>query len=225
MLVERAIIRKVQQSLLRDRDDGSIQKFFRSTARVAAGKVAFLIRIRKSAQTAWLSFTGEACCHFNVITSVGNYSRTCGGDTVCSGSSQLSEQVTTFQHVAKRRKIYNENYNLKFESSANKPISKFLPSKYRICLVWWSNLCHWYRFQAARTFTFLWGIEFLVEKIDNVTLTIWGVIPSIPLDVTFIAEDIEFLDNDIGLDYYVGLVRYVLNGHEFEQDVPSLSLR
>ena len=44
-------------------------------------------------------------------------------------------------------------------------------------------------------------------------------------DVTLIAEDIDILDNDIGLDYYIGLVRYVHHGHEFEQDVPSLSLR
>lgn len=48
-----------------------------------------------------------ACYHFDVIASVGNYSRTCGGDAVRSGSSQLSEKVTTFQRVAKKRKIYN----------------------------------------------------------------------------------------------------------------------
>jgi hypothetical protein len=40
-----------------------------------------------------------------------------------------------------------------------------------------------------------------------------------PPDDTLIAEDIDILDIDIGIDYYVGLVRHVLNWHEFEQDV------
>jgi hypothetical protein len=31
-----------------------------------------------------------------------------------------------------------------------------------------------------------------------------------PPDVTLIAEDIEFLDIDIDIDYYVGLVRHTL---------------
>ena len=55
-------------------------------------------------------------------------------------------------------------------------------------------------------------------NVDN-----WGAIPSVmmPLVDTLIAEDIDVVDNDIGIDYYVGLVRHVLHGHEFEQDVPS----
>lgn len=40
-------------------------------------------------------------------------------------------------------------------------------------------------------------------------------------EVTLIAEDIDILDIDIGIDYYVGLVRHMLHGYEFEQDVPS----
>jgi len=47
------------------------------------------------------------------------------------------------------------------------------------------------------------------------------VIPSTPPDVTLIAENIDILDIDIGIDDYVVLIRYVFHGHEFEQNVPS----
>jgi hypothetical protein len=47
------------------------------------------------------------------------------------------------------------------------------------------------------------------------------VIPSTPPDFILVAEDIDihFLDIDIGIDCYVSLVRHMLNGHEFEQDI------
>jgi hypothetical protein len=62
----------------------------------------------------------------------------------------------------------------------------------------------------------------LVEKKNNITFTIGGVIPSgLLMLVTLIAEDIDILDIDIGIDYYVGMVRHVLYGHEFEQDIQS----
>jgi hypothetical protein len=45
------------------------------------------------------------------FTSVGNYSCTCGDDVARSGSSQLSEQVTTFQRVSKKRKDLQQRDN------------------------------------------------------------------------------------------------------------------
>lgn len=45
------------------------------------------------------------------------------------------------------------------------------------------------------------------------------MIPSTPPNFALIAEDVDFLDIDYGIDYYVSLVSHVLNGHEFEQNV------
>jgi hypothetical protein len=84
---------------------------------------------------------------------------------------------------------------------------------------------YWFEFQAAGTFTFLGG-RASDRDINNITSTIGRVIPSTPPgDVThIIAEDIDLIEIDIGIDDYVGLVRHVFNGHEFEQDVQSWSL-
>jgi hypothetical protein len=49
------------------------------------------------------------------------------------------------------------------------------------------------------------------REINNITFTIRRVIPSIPLEDTLIAEDFDILGIDIGIDHYVGLVRYTLN--------------
>lgn len=54
------------------------------------------------------------------------------------------------------------------------------------------------------------------REINNITFTIRRVIPSI----TLIAEDIDILCIDIGIDPCVGLVNHMINWHEFEQDVP-----
>jgi hypothetical protein len=43
---------------------------------------------------------------------------------------------------------------------------------------------------------------------------------NLPPDVI---ADFDIINFDIAFDSYVGLVRHVLNGHEFEQDVPPRS--
>jgi hypothetical protein len=157
-------MRKVQQSLWRDKDDDSFQKRFQvhrdrgelfhasasASARHHTTGCAVFVLIPIGSRPGLGRFVAcqfrfscclqspawpATCYHFDVITSVGNYSRTCGGGAVRSGSSQLSEQVTTFQRVSKKRKIcYNTgNKKVIFGTCYFKRKQthfKFFPSKY-----------------------------------------------------------------------------------------------